>query len=262
MKLTKIFILAAMASLFVSSAQAQEKLGIVKAFLVKGNVTLISPAGQSMPLKRGQEFREGSTVVTGGASSALLIFSNGSTLNVTPDSKITISQFQQAAYDPALGSFLRLKEDPSTSNMQADLAYGKVNGEVRRLGPGSQFMVSTPVGSAGIRGTTFSISYNPNSGMFSVNVLTGTVVVSSPAGTQTVTTGQSTTVAPGGGPITIQAIDGAEAAELEQVAQQISQVEGFTATVTNTGTIVITPDSTVITEESSGQVVSGSEIGG
>ncbi|MGE9296528.1 MAG: FecR family protein [Puniceicoccales bacterium] len=259
MKFLKILILAAAASLFISNAQAQEKLGTIKAFLVKGNVTLINNAGQSMPLKRGQEFGSGTTVVTGDNSSALLLFSNGASVNVTPNTKYSINQFEQAAYDPALGTFLRLKEDPSVSNTQTALEYGQLIGEVRKLGPGSQYTINTPIASAGIRGTVWVLQYNPASQTFTASNVTGDVVVYLPDGsTVEVPADSSYTIVSGMTEDQFADIDPQVLADAQQTATVIENAGAVSINVQNDSTIVVTPETDVILDET-GVVISGTE---
>jgi len=262
MKFLKVLILAAASSLLFSNAQAQEKLGVVKAFLVKGDVTLITASGQSMPLKRSQEFRgSGATVVTGSNSSTLLLFSNGASVNVTPNTKYTITQFEQAAYDPALGSFLRLKEDPSTSQTAANLEYGELIGEVRKLGPGSRFTINTPVASAGIRGTVWVVSYNPTTGNFTTSCVTGDVVVTLPNGqTVQVPEESSYTIVTGATEGEFSQIDPRVLADAQETATVIENATPIAVTVTNEGAIVIQPDTSQIDpNETGGTIISGSE---
>lgn len=184
MKFLKVITLSAIAVVLANFAQAQS--GIVKAFLVKGEVTLQNNATMSTsPLERGQEFGEGYTVITGSDSSALLLFSNGASINITPDTKFNIDEFKQDDFDPNMGSFLRLKQDPSRSVTSSNLEFGQVVGEVRKLNTdaGSSFTVNTPVASAGIRGTVWVISWDPISGTFKTTNVEGNVQVILPDGT-------------------------------------------------------------------------------
>src|SRR5690606_22509652 len=55
-------------------------------------------------------------------------------------------------------SYEQLEADPSVSQNRLELNYGTVTGHVKKLRPGSDFMVNTPIGTAAIRGTVFSVS--------------------------------------------------------------------------------------------------------
>lgn len=136
----------------ISTASAQE-VGIIKLLNIRGDVTVAgAPAtGKTM------EVRVGQSIETGGNGSAILFFSNGSTLSISKDSKLTVEQFSQTDHNVA--DLSELAAEPSTSNTKLSMAYGEVIGEVKKLNrnAGSTFEVDTPVGIAGIRGTTFLI---------------------------------------------------------------------------------------------------------
>lgn len=256
MKFLKILSLAALSLILANAAQAQEKVGVIKAFLVKGDVSLVNNAtGATSPLKRGQEFGEGSTVVTSDNGSALLLFSNGASVNVTPNSRYNIADFEQASYDPALGSFLLLEKDPSMSKTTTNLEYGEVVGEVRKLAldKGSTFTVNTPVASAGIRGTVWVVSYNAQTGQFTATNVTGDVVVMVDGQTISVPAGESYVIFNNEG-----SMEEADPAVLQRANEFLNeQGLGDFDTVVDRATIVTTPNTTIISD--SGQVPSLSE---
>jgi hypothetical protein len=165
MKLVKSFLmLACGATMLAFSAQAMEQ-GIVRAFMVQGEVSLLNnDTRETMPLQARQDFSDGYTVVTGSDSSALLLFSNGTSINVTENSSFNVRKFLQDEFDQRRGSFLRLREEPSPSHTDVMLSYGEAIGETRKLRNDSEMTVRTPIGSAGIRGTTFIVSFDPNTG--------------------------------------------------------------------------------------------------
>lgn len=150
-----------MTALF-TTADASMQQGRVKAFMVRGEVALLNNAtGRETPLARGQEFTEGFTVVTGSESVCLLLFSNGASINLTPNSKLNVSEFVQEPYNMRLGSYATLQADPSTSSTRLRLDYGELVGEVKKLRESSAYRVDTPNAAAGIRGTTFVVNYDP-----------------------------------------------------------------------------------------------------
>ncbi len=192
MKRMQTFLALAFAAiLLASSAHAMEQ-GVVRAFMVEGNVSLVNNnTGETITLRPRQDFSDGYTVVTGSDSSALLLFSNGTSINVTENTSFNISQYLQQNYDQRRGSFLRLREEPSPSSTDVMLNYGEVVGETRKLREDSNMVVRTPVGSAGIRGTTFIVRYDPaTQSAYFVN-MEGAVVVTNDI------TGEMITVADG-----------------------------------------------------------------
>ncbi|MGF1451715.1 MAG: FecR domain-containing protein [Opitutales bacterium] len=164
----------------LTSLMAQDSLqqGTVKAFMVRGEVRLVNNAtGRSTPLMRGQEFPDGFTVVTSRGSTALLLFSNGASINLGPDSRLNVSEFLQQSYNPSLGSYATLDADPSLSRTELRLDYGELTGEVRELREESNFDVNTPTGAAGIRGTLFTVTHDTVSGVTTVTNIRGGVTV-------------------------------------------------------------------------------------
>jgi hypothetical protein len=65
-----------------------------------------------------------------------------------------------------------LQADPSDSQTLLELNYGKLSGHVKNLRPNSSFDVDTPLGTAAIRGTTWSamLFYNAERGEFLLTV--------------------------------------------------------------------------------------------
>jgi hypothetical protein len=99
-------------------------------------------------------------VTTAADSSVILIFSNGATLNVGADSTLSIDTFLQDPFSESVAASA-LKEEPTTSETKLNLSRGELVGNVKHLkiGQGSAFTINTPVGGAGIRGTTFRIVF-------------------------------------------------------------------------------------------------------
>lgn len=160
MKTLKFYSLLLFTTVALSAAAvAQSTLGTVRAFSVIGDVTLRNDQTREVvPLRPGREFTEGFTVRTGTGSSVVLVQSNGSTIELTENSSLTVSEFLQDPYDTAAhGRYANLEADPSNSRTRLRVNYGDVTGEVRRLRPGSSYNVDVPTGSAGIRGTIWRV---------------------------------------------------------------------------------------------------------
>lgn len=157
--------------------------GTIKAFQVKGDVKVYEEDNLIGKLRRGQDLHQGMTIVTAQKSGALLMFSNGSTLNVGEQTKLELTVFLQAPFDASQGRYAMLKEDPSTSKAHSFLHFGEAIGTVKKLKSTSIFDIESPIGTAGIRGTTFYVSYglNENSGnyMMQVSNFDGEVIIES-----------------------------------------------------------------------------------
>ena len=176
---------------------------------VLGHVEVISNAdGHSRTLHDGDFISDQTTVVTAVGSTVILAFSNGATVDVAADTHLNIEQFEQDPFAEDV-KFSELKREPTTSTTRLSLTKGELVGKVVHLNidRGSEFTVQTPVGAAGIRGTTFQITYNPGpngQAFFTITTLDGTVVftgttvlpVNVPAGQQVVVTFNSTNGVP------------------------------------------------------------------
>lgn len=164
----KTFALRFLFGLIVASALAltgwaQTKPGAIKAVKVQGEVFKLTPDGQSTKLAEGALLTESDTVVTGKASSVVLVFMNGSSIKLAADSKLAIAEFKMDPLDESI-NVAQLVKEPSVSKTKLDLAYGEMVGDVKHLNRdgGSTFEIKTPVGAAGIRGTTFRIVFRPS----------------------------------------------------------------------------------------------------
>ena len=138
-------------------------LGDIKAFQVKGKVTWKNSEGKEMgPLKRGQMLQENAWIFTNVKSSTLLMFSNGSTINLGEKTQLEIQVYAQNPYDPKMGMYLTLKEDPSLSKCHMYLHAGELIGTVQKLREDSTYQIETPLATAGIMGTTYYVGFGIN----------------------------------------------------------------------------------------------------
>ncbi|HEY1847971.1 MAG TPA: FecR domain-containing protein, partial [Opitutaceae bacterium] len=221
--------------------------GQINAARVQGHVEAVSKVdGKSRVLKDGDALSEQTTVVTAPGSSVILVFSNGATVNVASDSNLDIEQFDQ---DPFAGEIKpsELKAEVGTSTTRLNLTRGELVGKVVHLNVdhGSEFTVQTPVGAAGIRGTTFKIVFRPGPNgktFFSITTSEGQVVyrgttsgpIQVPAGKQVVATfdytpptttgGGSTGGTPPAVTVTTTETSPAEEAQITTVVQTFTSV--------------------------------------
>jgi hypothetical protein len=123
-------------------------------------------------------------VNTGPASSVVLVFSNGATTQLGEDTEMVLEEFLQDPFGATI-QVATLTEEPSTSRTRLGLNRGEIVGQVKRLrhDRGSSFIVQTPVGAAGIRGTTFRIVFRPTGtgqAFFQLSTVEGNVVFQPP----------------------------------------------------------------------------------
>jgi hypothetical protein len=207
--LKTVFQLLAIAFLaFPAIAKAQQpadapmKNGIIVLTSFEGDVKISSSStDQTQAPSKGAILKQGQIIVTGPKAKASLAFENGIVMEVTPSSKFLIQEFQQAPWDVAPDKLAEMKSEPSKSKTTGFLEYGDIITGVKKLKPGSSLEVSTPLGTAGIRGTDFKTSAVKNSDgtakSFTVGVASGEVGVRSAGGGESVpvAAGTSSTVA-------------------------------------------------------------------
>lgn len=148
------------------SAQAAE-LATAKALNVIGTVTKYTSAGSQSSLKSGDILKQGDSISVTALSSAQLVFSNGSILDIKENTSISITEFTQDGFG-GNKTYEQLEADPSKSQVLLELNYGELDGHVKHLQQGSKFDIETPIGTAAIRGTQFTMKlmYNAERGEF------------------------------------------------------------------------------------------------
>lgn len=150
-----------------------------------GDVKVVRGADKAtIAIKDNDALSQGDTVITAKNGSVVLVFSNGSTVNLAEDSQLAIDQFLQDPFGQEV-KVADLTAEPTTSHTKLNLTYGELVGNVKKLKGDSSFIVQTPVGAAGIRGTTFMLTYRPNGtgqAFFSLSTSTGEMIFQAPTG--------------------------------------------------------------------------------
>ncbi len=149
----------------LSSYAAQHASAKVTA--VEGTVSKYSADGVSSPLSVGDILVQGDSISVTALSTASLVFSNGSEITISENSSVSIAKLEQESFAGGQ-TYEQLQADPSTSKTLLELNYGELSGHVKSLKPSSSFDVETPLGTAAIRGTKFSVRlfYNAERGEF------------------------------------------------------------------------------------------------
>jgi hypothetical protein len=267
------------ASVMSGQTPAARPPGIIKVAKVVGTVTAVKD-GATVNLQTGAEISQGYVVNTAKDASVVLVFSNGATLNLAQDSTLSIDEFLQDPFSSQV-SVSSLTAEPSTSTTKLNLSRGELVGNVKKLNhdAGSTFEIQTPVGAAGIRGTTFRIVFRPDGtgkAFFSLTTVEGNVVLAS--GTVNMpsevsvpdnkevevvldvqvdeATGTITVSAPSTTPVTVIDTPATTQAQVAAVANQVAQAAAtvvFTSSTSATTTTTPTGDA-----NSNGQNNSGS----
>lgn len=141
---------------------------------VTGDVTYkLAGSSEYLPLAAGTALPQGATIKTGANSSAVVVFASGSVASITAGSEVEITKFQQEVF----AGPIPVDSEPAVSNTEIKVINGAVTNKVNKLKKGSSYTVNTPVGAAGVRGTTFRVSYDTVTGAYSIQVVEGGVVV-------------------------------------------------------------------------------------
>lgn len=128
-----------------------------------GQITALIPAAtrNATPAKVKDDVQWNDLIKTEKSGRARIGLTDGSILSVGSNSQMKVTQ-----------------HDASSQQTQVELDYGKLRNRVVAITkPGGKYEVRTPNAVAGVIGTDFSIFYNPETGVTSVMVYSGTVIV-------------------------------------------------------------------------------------
>jgi len=133
--------------------QAAAATGAIWAVKVEGDAWLEGAA--KTRIVKDASIPAGASIRTEANGNVVLLFQNGSTINIRPNSKFSIQEFSCESFDPSKVDYPSLKaEQGKSSRTRVSVQDGSIIANVRRLKGGSTFDIGTPLGTAGIRGTT------------------------------------------------------------------------------------------------------------
>lgn len=156
-----IFSLAFLGFLFASVplSLGAEQSGVIWAAKVEGNAWL--EAGAKTRLTEQSKIPPGSTIVTEGNGNVILLFQNGSTVNIRPGTRFSIKEFSCDPFDTSKIEYRSLKKEAGkSSRTEVRVDDGSIVANIRKLSGGSTFNIGTPLGTAGIRGTVVVAEVN------------------------------------------------------------------------------------------------------
>lgn len=216
----------------ISSTYALEggKEGNVRVVKVKGAVTVTVSGQPTEALKEGTFIQQNHVVKTGKDSQAWLLFSNGTTLTVQPNSTFSVDKFLQTPFDSSKTDYKTIKAEPSVSQTKINVKEGSIIADVAKLNKGSSFLVGTPVGVAGIRGTLIQVTVTTTAGgsvSVTVNLPEGLADFAQTNGQQvTLSDGQTVTVTsdPVTGTISISGVSPLDAQTIQQIQALAEEV--------------------------------------
>jgi hypothetical protein len=99
----------------------------------------------------------------------VLLFDNGTTIQIEPGGEFSIDRLMSAPFDAASVDFASIEKEPSRSSTLVGVAEGTAFFDVAKLEKNSSFEIVTPVGVAGIRGTAGFVQGADASGAFGLS---------------------------------------------------------------------------------------------
>ena len=156
------------------SSDAGLSKGAALVLTLEGEVRVANSSGVKGTAATVNQFLSpGDSLETGRASNALLLLTNGTTLSVGANTTFVLKAFYQEDFSAGKAKVGSLAEEASSSTVLIDLKVGDLVVDVRTLKKKSNFEITSPLGVAGIRGTSFGLSVSSNTTKLSV--LTGLV---------------------------------------------------------------------------------------
>ncbi|AHF90599.1 hypothetical protein OPIT5_10700 [Opitutaceae bacterium TAV5] len=123
----------------------------LKAQEVSGTVIWTRADRKTVTLAKGMSFPAEGSIVTGARSRVLLVLPNDALVSLGENSEAELLTFRQET-TPADED-----EAPVASDTEIRIRRGALTTHVRKLRTGSNYKVETPLGIAGVRGTTFRV---------------------------------------------------------------------------------------------------------
>ena len=163
MKISIVLVFSGILALLAQAVQAAP-LANAKILNLGGTVTIHQGEnyGSAKALKVGDIIKQGDVVSTGSQSTVKIAFSNGSVIDLDPNSQIALEIVAQKPYQ-GQKTYQQLDRDPSQSITLLTMNYGSLLGHVKKLTDASKFNIKTPLGVTVVRGTRFRVAFNYDS---------------------------------------------------------------------------------------------------
>jgi len=147
--------------------------------LALGNVKVIKSTGEAWAYSKpaaetktrivdGKFLQSKNFISTTKNSKVLLLFDNGSIVEVGPETEFSIQEFTVSPFDPKVLNYQTLKNEPTQSSTRLEVTKGTITTKIPKLSPKSSFGIQTPLGTAGIRGTIVSVNVSQEASTFVV----------------------------------------------------------------------------------------------
>jgi hypothetical protein len=159
MKKSFVLVVSGILAVLANTAQAAP-LANAKILNLGGTVTIHQgkDVASAKALKVGDIIVQGDVITTCSQSTAKIAFSNGSIIDLDPNSQLELQIVRQEAYK-GQKVYQQLEREPSQSITLLNMNYGSLFGHVKKLTDRSKFNVKTPLGVTIIKGTRFRVSF-------------------------------------------------------------------------------------------------------
>lgn len=153
-------------------ANAEAACGTLKTS--KGDIKIQSgQTKQVSPAPEGSKVCSGDTVIAGKDSRTKIVMEDGNELNISPDSKIVLEQYEFKPADNKKKVLLNVLQGKVRAATKQENMYN----DTAKDGQANTFQVKTKSAVAGVRGTDFMTGYNPANNKSEVVTFRGKVEV-------------------------------------------------------------------------------------
>jgi len=180
---------------------------------VQGNAQIDTGVTIDELTKKSVYTAQGTVIITSANSTNAMVFSNGTGIYFSPDTRLEVKKFVQEPFTPNRRD---MEVEPSVSNTQNYLPRGTVGICTSKMVAGSTMNYSTPNANIRVRARKVVIESNDDGTV--VSSIEGEVTVQSgdlDAGGQTINEGQQAFIPAAGGPIQISNIPDEKMASLD-----------------------------------------------
>lgn len=165
---------------FPAQSFAAGSAGIAQ--FIAGDVNVLRANGKTEALAKGKPLESGESILTGNASRAQVRFSDGGQVSLQPNTEFKIANYVDEA-------------DPKQDRFLVDLLRGSMRAITGLIGKRNRenYKVTTTTATIGIRGSGFSVGYNPD-GSLGITTELDAIEVCNAGGCVGLTAGESVRV--------------------------------------------------------------------
>jgi hypothetical protein len=168
------------AAAFPAQALAAGSAGVAQ--FITGDVNVQRASGKTEALAKGKALESGESILTGNAGRAQVRFSDGGLVSLQPNTEFKIANYVDEA-------------DPKQDRFLVDLLRGSMRAITGLIGKRNRdnYKVTTTTATIGIRGSGFSVGYNPD-GSLGITTELDAIEVCNAGGCVGLTAGESVRV--------------------------------------------------------------------